>query len=233
MSTEKLTVVSTEDGVKTLSNDAIVVNAEAASEIRVTAIKRTRNPQMVQLRLEQDFQPPKTPGSYLAMRMKGVDAFSNPVRTRVSYETFGRVFVQETNIFGARPGEWDMVDSLPLGEEYQLESSRPFSFGANIPAKLVFVETLNPRTWKGENGERQTQRPKTAGKGGETLMLGSKPIYINTILAAPGMSDKHLCRAWDEDYRIIHDNHIEGSTLRQRTEAANAFNPEIPAEQEA
>lgn len=193
----------------------------------------------IEMQLEQMFAAPvSNQGGILGLFMAGHSGFNTNDRKRVMWQNISTVQAVKWGIIKS----WEEVgeakievpDAAPvMGAKLcniELRIPNPSGDGTFLPHRLVEVDTFTPRKWVNSQGQPMEQQPKRAGQDGDILLYNGKKIYRNVGLALPGTDDVAAGRKWDEDLVIVHNNQIQGSTVKAAMAAANIKQPGVPGE---
>lgn len=226
---------------------ATVVKSEPLTPVMITRFRTVGGDrQVIELQLEQMFPPPlvNSTTGILAWAMDGHSAYNSGARKRICWQNFSTKKLIEGGIItkweDVGESEAEMFDQAgqPQGVRKGIllpkDLKLTFKDPANneIPFKIIVVDTFTGRTWKDPNTLLdRVQQPRRAGLNGDILTRGGKPIFRNAQLSMPGNNNLNLMRAWDEDYIIVHDNAVVGSTVRAAMAAADmpVGQPQVPA----
>lgn len=226
-----------------------VVDNIPAGPVKITRIRTVgRDNQTVELQLEQMFHPPlwsPTTG-LLGFTMQGHTSFGNGLRKKVAWLNFAVPFAIQQGIIKSYeevanasyevPATADREATVVRGAILVNKDFKLMRGEEQIKVQLVEVDTLEGRSWTDPmTGEPRVQNPKRAGQDGDILTIVvddiRRPIYRNTIVAAPGADDPKTGRKWNQDLVIVHTNTVVGSSVRNAMKAANMAIPEpkLPA----
>lgn len=189
----------------------------------VREIKKTSNPNMMNVVFEQEVPRPVTDlNSLLNFANAGNPDFGSNTQKRVGFFNFSPEMIKTLGFEAGKPVPAHLHATLVVHE---------FCQGDIIPEEIKSyyegADTYFPRSWKENEGTPQEavktkmpkMTPKSEHRDQQVLTVGGKPIYRETHLAIMDMVRG--------DILIKHDNQVKGSTQALREASIRIGAPEI------
>lgn len=183
--------------------------------VLVREIKRTSNPEMMNVVFEQELPRPVVDlNSLLNFANAGNSNFGSNMQKRVAFFNFSPQMIAQLGLVAGQHVNAELNAKLVVHE---------FCAGDLIPDMVQSyyegAETYQPRSWKLNEGTPQevtkTKEPKMTpripGKEQQTLTKGGKAIYRETHLALMDMVK--------DDILLQHDNRVTGTAQAARDAA--------------
>lgn len=195
------------------------------NRVIVREIKKTSNPDMMNVVFEQEVPRPVTDmNSLLNFANAGNPAFGANTQKRVAFFNFSPSMITELGFKVGEPVREDLNAALVVHEFCQADT-----IPEEVRSYYAGSEKYYPRTWKVNEGTPQErtevkqpkQTPRIPGREQQVLRRGDEPIYRETHLALLDMVRG--------DILIKHDNQVTGTAQALRENASRVGSPSVVA----